>query len=223
MKIHLVNNKGKEIKCELRKRKNSKNMRMQVNPFGTVKVSLPYYTPYNTAKKFINNNLDWIEKKINMIESQKNTYYYLGKNIRLIKKNCANIKSFNYILNGTELIVEIEDDEYSDYDLYIRFLREMACIYIPKKVEEFSKEYLFDYNQVKIKNLNSRWGSCSFKKNLSFNLKLMYFNYKVIDYVIVHELCHLREMNHSKRFWKFVENILPNYKEYRSQLNKTIH
>ncbi|MDX1700374.1 MAG: M48 family metallopeptidase, partial [Melioribacteraceae bacterium] len=85
---------------------------------------------------------------------------------------------------------------------------------------EFSNRYNLEYNSIKIKNLKSRWGSCSSKKNLSFNLKLMYFNHKVIDYVIIHELCHLKIMNHSREFWNLVESIIPDYKERKSELNR---
>ena len=111
----------------------------------------------------------------------------------------------------------------SNKELYFQWLGEKAAEYIPNRVKELSQLHNFKYNSIKIKNLSSRWGSCSAKKNLSFNLKLMYFNYQVIDYVIVHELCHLKELNHSKKFWKLVEDIIPNYKEYKIQLNKLIH
>jgi predicted metal-dependent hydrolase len=223
MKIHTINKNGSNIKCELKKRRNSKNIRMYVNHQGIVKVSLPYYTPYIFAKNFINSNLDWIEQKLNLFKLHKSTYYYLGKNIRLIKKVRANIQSFNYIANGTELIIETKNDLLTKDELYTEFLREKASDYIPKRVEEIANKYGFEYNSVKIKNLTSRWGSCSVKKNLSFNLKLMYFNYNVIDYVIVHELCHLKEMNHSIRFWKLVKDIIPEYKEYKQELKKSIH
>jgi predicted metal-dependent hydrolase len=141
----------------------------------------------------------------------------------LTKKIFTNVKGFNYILNENELIIEVRNDSYSTEDLFIKWLRGKAHEYIPKRAEEYSKEYGFQYNLIQIKNLNSRWGSCSSKKNLSFNLKLMYFNSNIIDYVIVHELCHLREMNHSAKFWKLVESIIPNYKEYKLQLNNIIH
>jgi predicted metal-dependent hydrolase len=223
MKVHLIQNNGKNIKCELCKRRNSKNISIRVNKSGIVKVSLPYYTPYIAAKNFINKNIDWIEKKLTLFNLQKNTYYYLGKNIRLIKINQANIKGFNYNFNDNSLVIETNNNFYSEEDLFFKWLREKANEYIPHRVYEFSRKYGFDYNKVSIKNLTSRWGSCSNKKNLSFNLKLMYFKHEVIDYVVVHELCHLKEMNHSNKFWELVEKIIPNHKEYRKTLNKLHH
>ena len=69
----------------------------------------------------------------------------------------------------------------------------------------------FVYNKITIKNLVSRWGSCSTKGNLNFNCLLMLTPDYVIDYIVVHELCHLREMNHSEKFWAEVEKIMPDY------------
>ena len=223
MKVHVIHNNGKNVVCELRKRKNSKNIRMRIDNSGIVKVSLPFYTPYIFAKKFIKDNINWVEAKLEKVYSRKNKYYFLGNPLKLTKKVFTNMKGFNYILNDKELIIEVNNNSYSTEDLFIEWLRERAKEYIPKRVEEYSKKYNFEYNLVKIKNLNSRWGSCSSKKNLSFNLKLMYFNSNIIDYVIVHELCHLKEMNHSTKFWDLVRSIVPNYKEYKLQLNNIIH
>jgi predicted metal-dependent hydrolase len=223
MKVHLIQNNSKYIKCELCKRRNSKNISIRVNKSGIVKVTLPYYIPYIAAKNFINKNIDWIEKKLTLFNLQKNTYYYLGENIRLIKKNQTDIKGFNYNFYDNNLIVETDNHYYSEEDLFFEWLKARANAYIPNKVDEFSRKYGFNYNKVTIKNLTSRWGSCSNKKNLSFNLKLMYFKHEVIDYVVVHELCHLKEMNHSKKFWELVEEIIPNHKEYRKTLNKLYH
>lgn len=95
-------------------------------------------------------------------------------------------------------------------------VKKHACDYIPARVNFLAKRNGFDYNSVRIKDQQTRWGSCSNKKNLSFNYRLMSFNKKVIDYVIVHELCHLKEMNHSQKFWKLVEEIMPDYKTQKN-------
>lgn len=223
MKVHIIQNKDKNVRCELSKRKNSRNIRMRIDNSGIVKVSLPYYTPYIFAKKFINDNINWIETKLNKIHLRQDSYFYLGEKIELTKRVCTNIKKVNYILNEKKLIIEVNNYSYLAQDLYIKWLKERAKEYIPSRVKEFSLKYGFEFNTIKIKNMTSRWGSCSSKKNLSFNLKLMYFNSNIIDYVIIHELCHLKEMNHSNKFWGLVESIIPNYKDYKLQLNNFIH
>ena len=73
-------------------------------------------------------------------------------------------------------------------------------------------------NQVRIKNIKYAWGSCSSKKNISINAKLAKKREKVIEYVVLHEMCHLKYMNHSKKFWNLVETYMPEYKEYKKML-----
>lgn len=93
----------------------------------------------------------------------------------------------------------------------IKELADQAVEYIPKRVKYYAEKENFVYNKITIKNLVSRWGSCSTKGNLNFNCLLMLTPDYVIDYVVVHELCHLREMNHSEKFWAEVEKIMPDY------------
>ena len=93
----------------------------------------------------------------------------------------------------------------------IKELADQAVEYIPKRVKYYAEKENFVYNKITIKNLVSRWGSCSTKGNLNFNCLLMLTPDYVIDYIVVHELCHLREMNHSEKFWTEVEKIMPDY------------
>lgn len=93
----------------------------------------------------------------------------------------------------------------------IKELADQAVEYIPKRVKYYAEKENFVYNKITIKNLVSRWGSCSTKGNLNFNCLLMLTPDYVIDYIVVHDLCHLREMNHSEKFWAEVEKIMPDY------------
>lgn len=86
------------------------------------------------------------------------------------------------------------------------------------KVEEFNKFYNFNYNQVFVRNQKTCWGSCTSKKNLNFSYKLMFLPTYLLDYIVVHELCHLKEMNHSARFWSLVERQIRDYKIKRQDL-----
>lgn len=93
----------------------------------------------------------------------------------------------------------------------VKEFADQAVEYIPKRVKYYAEKENFVYNKITIKNLVSRWGSCSTKGNLNFNCLLMLTPDYVIDYIVVHELCHLREMNHSEKFWAEVEKIMPDY------------
>ena len=94
----------------------------------------------------------------------------------------------------------------------IRELADKALKYIPERVAYFAKQIGATYGRITIRNQKTRWGSCSSKGNLNFNCLLMLAPSEVIDYVVVHELCHRKEMNHSKAFWSEVEKVLPDYK-----------
>ena len=98
--------------------------------------------------------------------------------------------------------------------------KEHARTLIHVRVEHYCEAHGFAVNTIRVKRMKTQWGSCSPKKNLNFNYKILFLPAHVQDYLIVHELCHLREMNHSARFWAQVEAILPDHKERRKALRK---
>ncbi len=100
----------------------------------------------------------------------------------------------------------------------LRALAEDAVSYIPGRVSFYASKIGVNYGRITIRNQKSRWGSCSSEGNLNFNCLLMLTPPEVIDYVVVHELCHRLEMNHSRCFWAEVERILPDYKKRRKWL-----
>ena len=99
-------------------------------------------------------------------------------------------------------------------------LADEALKVIPERVEYFAKVIGVTYGKITVRNQKTRWGSCSSKGNLNFNCLLMLAPPEVLDYVVVHELCHRKQMNHSKAFWLEVEKVLPNYKEVRRWLKE---
>ena len=100
---------------------------------------------------------------------------------------------------------------------YVRF-REIARTLVHEHISHFNKIYSFTFDEVYIKNHKSRWGSCSRKGNLNFNYKIIFLPSEIADYIIVHELCHLAEFNHSKRFWSHVFRAIPDHKRRRKHL-----
>lgn len=96
--------------------------------------------------------------------------------------------------------------------------RSAALELAKNKVVQWNKFFGFHYNRVNIKNQKTRWGSCSKKGNLNFNYKIVHLPEKLTDYLVVHELCHLKEFNHSKNFWELVGSAIPDYKNLRKQL-----
>ncbi len=88
------------------------------------------------------------------------------------------------------------------------------------RVSYFNQFYGFKFNKINIRNQKTRWGSCSKKGNLNFNYKIALLSPEQADYIIVHELCHLGEFNHSRNFWNLVAKTVPNYLAIRKSLKK---
>lgn len=105
-----------------------------------------------------------------------------------------------------------------DYHLHKAKAREV----ISSKVLYWNQFYGYDYGKISIKNQKTRWGSCSHQLNLNFNYKLIFLPSDMLNYVIVHELCHLKELNHSAAFWNLVSKTIPNYRQIEFRFKKML-
>lgn len=100
------------------------------------------------------------------------------------------------------------------------FYKIRALALVHARILYFNAFYRFKINRISIKNQKTRWGSCSKKGNLNFNYRIALLPPQLADYVIVHELCHLGEFNHSANFWKLVAKTIPNYQKIRQEFKK---
>ncbi len=107
-------------------------------------------------------------------------------------------------------------DNRADYLKYKEQAREL----VKRRLEYFNQFYGFKYKQIAIKNQKTRWGSCSRQGNLNFNYKIALLPAEQADYIVVHELCHLGQLNHSEKFWTLVEKTVPDHLRIRSELRK---
>mgnify|MGYP004642884029 FL=1 len=137
----------------------------------------------------------------------------------ILKKKEAWISKHIEKIKKTKERLEAEPTEKLTREKVIA-LAEEALKVIPARVEYFAKVIGVTYGKITIRNQKTRWGSCSSKGNLNFNCLLMLAPPEVLDYVVVHELCHRKQMNHSKAFWLEVEKVLPDYKEVRKWLKE---
>ncbi len=104
-----------------------------------------------------------------------------------------------------------------DYKKY----KEDARSLVHKKIAELNAHYGYKVGRVSIRNTKSRWGSCSKQGNLNFNYKVLFLPPHISEYIIVHELCHIKEFNHSPNFWNLVAELVPNHKAIRKELKQT--
>lgn len=102
----------------------------------------------------------------------------------------------------------------------LKIYKAVAKKLVDEKLREFNKFYGFEYKKITIRNTASRWGSCSKKGNLSFSYRIVMLPPELVDYLVVHELCHLKELNHSANFWSLVAKSIPDYKKSRKSLRQ---
>lgn len=98
--------------------------------------------------------------------------------------------------------------------------KDEALILVRQRLAHFNQFYNFPFNRVSIRNQKTRWGSCSKQKNLNFNYKIIHLTPQQQDYIVVHELCHLAQMNHGPKFWALVAQQIPNWKNIRKTIKK---
>lgn len=98
--------------------------------------------------------------------------------------------------------------------------KDAALVLAKERVKHFNRTYRFRFNEINVKNQKTRWGSCSKKGNLNFNYKVALLPKRLADYIVVHELCHLGEFNHSQKFWNLVAKAIPDYLEIRNELKE---
>ncbi len=169
-------------------RSKRKTIAIEITKELKVCVRAPYRMLNSDIQSFINKNSLWIDK-----------------HIELMKEKVEKLEKQN------ENIVKLSDEE-------IKKLAKQAITVIPERVAHFASIIGVSFGKISIKNQISRWGSCSSKGNLNFNCLLMLMPSEVVDYVVVHELCHRKEMNHSARFWDEVAKVIPDYKVQRKWL-----
>ena len=140
--------------------------------------------------------------------------------MRSVLKEQHIIKTGTYrpvVKENSDYVLEIHAPQMSEKEIgeaVNKWFREYARGVLSNKAEAYAKIMNVSYNRIAIKEQKTRWGSCSSKGNLNFNWKLILMPEFMQNYVVVHELAHLKQMNHSKAFWMEVEKVLPYYKEY---------
>lgn len=217
-------------------RSKRKTIAIKISLDNGIEVRVPLKASKEDIMKVIKDNEGWIKKTYEKIKKEESKaidlkyetgekIYFLGKEIGIeVKEDSKCAISFN----GEKFLFKMEGDvlqvphkrEQMGRELYIAYLRQAGKRYLELRTRELAAQYGFEVNIIKIKNIKSRWGSCSTKNNINLNLRLMMADKKVIDYVIIHELCHTIEMNHSQNFWKLVESVIPDYKQRERYLKE---
>jgi len=197
-------------------RSRRRTLAIQILPDATLVVKAPLFTPMIFINKFINQNLEWIENKLDLVRKQKtktgeysegDLIFFLGKEYVIRYGDYTNIA-----LKEKSMLIPIA--------LKFRIKRELtnwyikhARVLITKQVEYYSEQMKAPYMDLKFSDTKSQWGRCTHDNKLQFNWRLIMASMLVINYVVVHELAHTIEKNHSRAFWSKVRLYNPSYRQ----------
>jgi predicted metal-dependent hydrolase len=213
--------KDQEVKYSLKRSKRAKFIRLHISSEKGLEAVLPLRATLNELERFIKAKESWIQKNIHLLTNRKERYNYLGRRVVVFNQYDLFRKTNSYFYKNGKLIISTPiNSKHETLSLFHEWLYDTAKVYLPRRTKQIADSNNFEYSKVRVKRQKTRWGSCSSNGNLNFNFKLLKLRKELIDYVIVHELCHLKEMNHSPRFWSLVEEIIPNYKELRKELRR---
>jgi hypothetical protein len=197
---------------------------------GIVVVVVPRLLTQERIKKLLDDKKLWIKQKIALQPQMKATqekqyvsgeaFSYLGRNYRLkvIEGELTPIK----LVQGRLTISVPKDSSESKMIKYAltNWFRRRAELKLREKIIRYSPIVGVETNGYKVTSFQSRWGSCTPRGRVDFNWKIIMAPNSVVDYVVVHELCHLKQHDHSPQFWKLVESIMPNYLESKMWLRE---
>lgn len=226
-----INLNGKTINYTIRESKRAKRISMRVDIKKGLEVVYPAGVKKPSAEEILTQNSSWVLEMVGRLETRLETRFareyqhgeifrYLGEDrtLNIIQKTHG--KTITVNLTDTSLDVSLPSEaKPTDTDILQdaieKFYRTQAKNFLPKRTYEIATQLGYEVNRVVIKNQKTRWGSCSTNKNINLNLRLMMTPHDAIDYIIIHELCHLTHMDHSKAFWNLVGTHCPRYKYWR--------
>ena len=218
-------------KITIRRSAMATHVKLRVAPNGTIHASLPIYAPLFLLKSLIKNSRDQLRAMMNQAKPE---YTYtngmqIGKSHTLIIQP-TDASDFSVTRHGLQIIVKlpigksIDDVEVSrkTRDAVIVALKTEAKSYLPRRLSYLADKMGFTYAKTRFSHSSGRWGSCTSTGTISLNIALMKLPFELIDYIIIHELAHTRQMNHSPQFWEIVAVGDPQYKIHRKTL-KTLN
>ncbi|MGL4670247.1 MAG: M48 family metallopeptidase [Methanobacteriaceae archaeon] len=213
-------------------RSKRRTISLRINDDASLEVKAPLKLSEKEIASFVESKENWIKKHIGRVTRNHNlknnftlnfndTVTIIGKNTKIIPISGKRAK---YQINNSSdknyfLIPEILDSEEIRQTV-IKLAKKIAKFYITERVLFFKEIIGVAPRSVRINSAKTRWGSCSGKNNLNFTWKLIMATEDVIDYVVIHELSHIKQKNHSPKFWDIVEKTIPEYKERQNNLKK---
>ena len=231
--MYKVQYEDKEIEYTLTKSKR-KTVGIKITNNGEVKVSAPLRASNKAIEDIVYKKAKWIVEKLKAARENQNkvkkkelingaTISLLGKEYELRVEEVL-IRGASVKFDGSVFNIRLNKD--LNYEGKQQFIKEVLTLWMRKKAKEvfegrtkyYANELKLFPKRITIKDQKTLWGSCSSKDNINFNWRLIMSPIEILDYVVVHELCHLKHRNHSKEYWDYVEETTPDYADRRKWL-----
>lgn len=211
----------------LYKRRGNRSLRLSVAADGEIRVTLPSWVPYLAGEQFVRSKIEWIRTHRTKPSANLRDGQTIGKAHRLHFEQSPSTKITTRLhQNQIQVFHPAALDpahprvQKAAQAACIRALRKEAEQLLPQRLKALAARTGFTYRNVDIKQLKSRWGSCNIHKDITLNLFLMQLPWRLIDYVLMHELTHTKVMRHGAPFWKELERHVPHAKNLRKEIAK---
>lgn len=215
----------------IRSKKRRKTLSLRIKEDGSIVLYVPYHTPKGEIEGFIKGKESWVIKKISEKErSIKETekafipgekFLYLGESYPLEIRESDHQEPPLKLSFGKFILDQGHIEEARD--LFVQWYKREAKEKIAGRVDYYSNRLDLFPKGIKITSAKYRWGSCSRDNRLSFSWRMIMAPLTILDYILIHELAHIKEKNHSRRFWRYLESILPDYRRQRLWLKENGH
>ncbi len=232
MAVRTIILKGTAYSYELVKSRR-KSIAIQIKPEGAISVKAPLWVSIRDIEGYVYQKENWIVETLHRVEEIQSqikerefitgdSLLFMGKEYILEVKEEKDRKRSNVKITPDRIVltVALHSDSAVRKTALEHWYREQARTLLTIKAEQFSAMLNVKYADIRIKDQKSRWGSCSAKGNLNFNWHIISAPEAIADYLVIHELCHLRYMNHSPEFWNCVASLCPDYKTARKWLRE---
>lgn len=203
----------------------SRSLRIKVSGAGRVVVTTPPRVPIHQIEEFVRYHQQWIEDKLSRIAQQPqvmttDAIWIFGSRYELKKQVDPVARPGIKVDQATRVIKVVILNEKKFNPTLERFIKNTAEKYLIPRLYQLSTKMDLSFKKVSLRNQKTRWGSCSSHGTISLNWKLVHFAPQIIDYVLIHELAHVRHMNHSTKFWALVAKFDPAYRSHQRELSK---
>jgi len=206
-------------------RSRRKTVGLEISPQGELVVRAPLYLPESEIQEVIRRHQKWVEKKLAEMEQRRQkikpksfvageNFLYLGQEFPLILRPQPKP---SLAFNGGAFILSAGYQSRGK-ELFEKLYRKMARAYLSRRLEQLARLNGFKFKKFRLSSARTRWGSCSARGTISLSWRLIMAPPEIIDYVILHELVHLKEKNHSRAFWNLLSRYVPDYRIKRRWL-----